>query len=409
MNEMAKRKRKILLISALDIWSLGGKAGAQSLWKTLDGYQDYGWEVIFLTSNKDRGRDKKLVDKKIKIIRFDFQILKKLFRIKIIEFLARNLWWVYFQTAAFLLGFKVARKERVEVFYGYEVYGAMTAKILSWIFKKPVVSRFQGTLLSKYLDGGWRWRLRYWWHILALKTKVDLLIMTNDGTRGDLVLRNLSADMSKVKFWVNGVDKSIFNQKNDGMGLREDLNIPHNCRILLSVSRLEKWKRVDRIIKALPLVLNKMPDVKLLIVGEGNDKKFLEGLVRKLGVGKSVLFLGTVPHDFLGKYYDIADIFVSMYDISNVGNPLLEAMSCGKCVVSLDVGDTNKFVMDGRTGVLIKIPSEKEISEVILKLLNDKDKMNYLGKGAKNFADKNIWTWEKRIDSELKEVRKLLN
>ncbi|GAI87564.1 unnamed protein product [marine sediment metagenome] len=69
----------------------------------------------------------------------------------------------------------------------------------------------------------------------------------------------------------------------------------------------------------------------------------------------------------------------------------------------------NEFVMDGRTGVLIKIPSEKEISEVILKLLNDKDKMNYLGKSAKNFADENIWTWEKRIDSELKEVAAYTN
>ena len=53
-NKKITKRKKIMVISALDLWSLGEKIGAQSLWKTLEGYAKEGWDVYFITSNKDK-------------------------------------------------------------------------------------------------------------------------------------------------------------------------------------------------------------------------------------------------------------------------------------------------------------------------------------------------------------------
>jgi glycosyltransferase involved in cell wall biosynthesis len=405
--------KRIMILSSLDVWSLGQNTGAQSLWKTLEGYAKYGWDVVFITGNKNSqsGFDdnEKLIKSGIKIDRFDLRALKKLFKIKIIGFFARSVWWIYFQIQSVLRGVSMAKKEKVDVFYGYEVDGVVAAKILSLIFRKPMVSRFQGTRLSQYLDGGNRfWKLRYWWHILALKTKTDLLVMTNDGTRGDVVLRNLNADMSKVKFWINGTDESLMGYKTDTKNLRKSLGILPDDKIMLSVSRLERWKRIDRTLRALPLILREFPKIKYLIIGEGSERESLENIVKKLGISRVVVFGGGVPRGNLVGYYNLADIFVSMYDISNVGNPLIEAMSFGKCVVTYDVGGTNRFVIDGENGILVKDPSPKKLAELLIELLNSEEKRRTLGKMAKQFAEKNFWSWGDRINTEIEEVKKLL-
>ncbi|HEX7455997.1 MAG TPA: glycosyltransferase family 4 protein [Candidatus Nanoarchaeia archaeon] len=410
---VSRGDKKILIISALDVWSIGKNVGAQSLWRTLEGYVNVGWGVIFITGSK--GAQGKPVNneefpfKQLKIVRFDCKLLKKLSNLRKIGFFATSLWWFYFQLQSIFKGILIARKEKIDVFYGYEVDGVIAAKVLSIIFKKPVVSRFQGTLLSRYLSSDERlWKLKFWWHVLALKTKTDLLIMANDGTRGDLVLKKLGAGMSKVKFWVNGVDKDLFNGRPDNFQLRKKLKFSSKDKILLSVSRLERWKRVDRTIRALPHILEKIPSVKFVVIGEGSDRKYLEETAKKFGVEKDVIFLGGIPHNKLGDYYNVADIFVSMYDISNVGNPLLEAMSSGKCVVALDVGDTNKFILTEENGVLVKKPSPEELTGVLTKLFNDEDKRRRLGYNAKRFADKHIWSWQQRLESEVNEVQNLL-
>lgn len=398
--------KKILIISALDIWSLGKNKGAPSLWQTLKGYADAGWKVIFITGNKSKNSIYN-IHKNIKIIRFDCKWLKKLFNIKKIGFFAKSIWWFYFQIKSFLIGYRIAKKEKIDIFYGYETYGIPATKILSNIFKKPVVSRFQGTVLASWI-GKKIWKIRFWQQVLAYKIPVDLLIMTNDGSQGDKVLRALKVDMKKVKFWVNGVDKDVYIPNFNEEKLKKNLGINKNKKILLTVSRLENWKRVDRIIKAMPEIVEKYSDVELLVIGDGGERKNLENLTKELKVTSYVKFLGALPHQDLKDYYNLANIFVSMYDISNVGNPLLEAMSYGKCIITLDVGDTNKFIHNGENGILLKSDKLERLPYTIIDLLKNDKKRKLFGKKAREFADKNFWTWEERIGAEISAVSNLL-
>jgi glycosyltransferase involved in cell wall biosynthesis len=237
---------------------------------------------------------------------------------------------------------------------------------------------------------------------------VDLAIMTNDGSQGDRVLEVLGAKNNRTRFWMNGVDWEMFTPLPDRQECRRKLHIAASHPLLLTVSRLVDLKRVDRAITALPNVLQGHPDCDLVIVGEGPERGRLEQLAASLEVQAHVSFAGSVPHSNVPEYLAAADVFLSFYDWSNVGNPLLEAMMAGKCIVTLDNGDTRKFVQDGINGVLLPCNDLSGLPQLVKELLADHERRERLGANARRFAEENFWSWTSRIDAEVHDVTKLV-
>lgn len=392
--------RNILIISALDVWSMGEGKGAPSLEKTLRSYADNGWKVFFLTGVKTK-ESVYNIHPNIEIIRFNSLWLN------INPYFAKSIWWLYFEIAGLIIGLGIAKRQKIDLFYGYEIHGIPIAKMLSLIFGKKIISRFQGTKVMAHTKERF-WMVKYWDHVIAMKIPTDLVIMTDDGTQGDKLLKKLGVDMDKVKFWMNGVKKETNMQNFNKEEFKKKLGIKEDNKIILAVSRLELWKRVDRILSVLPRIKSKYNNIKLLIVGEGGERKNLENLAKELGINNDIMFLGSLCQRELGEYYGVADIFVTMYDISNVGNPLLEAMIYGKCIVSLEGGDTYKFIRHNETGILIKSDQLNDSGDVIIELLKDDNKRLKLGNNAEKFARENFWTWEDRLMAEIKEAKKLI-
>ncbi|TEB08211.1 GDP-mannose-dependent alpha-(1-6)-phosphatidylinositol monomannoside mannosyltransferase [Pelotomaculum schinkii] len=189
--------------------------------------------------------------------------------------------------------------------------------------------------------------------------------------------------------------------------LRDKLNIAHTVPILLTVSRLAGWKRVDRAISAMPDVLKSFPNCVLMIVGDGTERDKLQSLAKQLGIEKSVIFTGAVKQKDVWKYYAIADIFLSLYDLSNVGNPLIEAMRYGKAIITLDIGDTYKVIKNEFNGILLPVNKSDRIAATIVYLLSDEKLRKYLGCNAQEYAKQNFWSWNERMNAELAVVNKL--
>jgi len=396
----------VLIISALDYWSMGEGKGGPALYKTLTGYAERGWKVYFITGNRPQDVSDNL-HKNIHVIRFDAPWLKRLIQIKKIGFFAKILWWVYFQVMAFIKARKLRTKEKFDVIYGYEIDGVPVAKLLSTLWRVPVVARFQGTSLGVDWMKRKLWRLRAWDHVVGLRIPVDLVIMTNDGTQGDRVLKSLGVNMERVRFWINGVDWELFKSLPEKAEARNYLQV-NVQNVLLTVSRLVRWKRVDRALQALPEIVCSFPDTILLIVGDGPERQRLERLAKDLGVQNHVRFEGAVPHQEIPKYLAAADIFLSFYDWSNVGNPLLEAMMAGKCIVTLNNGDTGRFIRNGGNGILLEYEDLPKLPEVIKDLLANEDLRNRLGANARKFAEEHFWSWEERMEAEIAEVSRLI-
>ncbi len=126
--------------------------------------------------------------------------------------------------------------------------------------------------------------------------------------------------------------------------------------MLLTVSRLSFWKRVDRSIRLLAELAARGSSARLVIVGVGPEESRLRELAVALGIMDRVTFVGGVPRDQLASYYTSADLLLSLYDYSNLGNPAIEAMLLGVPVVAYDVGGTRDLVIDGVNGILVAEP-----------------------------------------------------
>lgn len=397
---------KILIISALEVKS----KGAQSIKKTLEGYALAGHEVVFLTQKKQKSADYYYEEiyrtKKFKIVKF-FLPFEALARRSSVFNGLRDV--IMFIVVAAREAIKLDKKQNFDVIYGYEVQGIVASKIATFFRRGRLqVSRFQGTILYPLLEKNtrnhkrWAW---YWYHRLAFRLNSNLYIMTNDGTMGDKVLEFFKVPKEKVRFWMNGVNKSIYQPKYRDF-LHKKYNIPASAKILITVHRLTYWKRTDRALNALAEVLKKEKDVYLVIVGDGDRKSELEQMARELKIEKNVFFAGGVPNKEVGKYLNGADIYLGTYDLSNAGNPLFESMLSGLAVISLNNGSTADFLGNGKAGILID--SDKQFVTEILKLIRSEKELAKWKKLAKNYSHQNFWTWEERIAREIEDVECLV-
>jgi glycosyltransferase involved in cell wall biosynthesis len=250
---------------------------------------------------------------------------------------------------------------------------------------------------------------------LALKTPADLVIMTDDGTRGDEVLARLNPAMkAKTRFWRNGLDLDRLHHASpaERAVARRSLDVADDGFVMLTASRLAAWKRVDRAIRAMPRIRSWVPGAMLLVVGDGEERARLEALARDLRVADAVRFVGAVPQADVMSYMQASDVFLAIADLSNVGNPLLEAMACGMCVVAVDAGDTKDLIADGRSGRLvdgsnrsgIARPLEERLADLLVSLAGDAQQRSRLSEGATEYARDNFWTWEQRMAAEVEAV-----
>jgi glycosyltransferase involved in cell wall biosynthesis len=409
----------ILMVSALDVWSLADGRGAPSLYRTLKAYAERGHRVHYLApevgANHFGPVDSTAAAPQIPNVTFT--------RFPVPSLSRWHLPWPQFalkvdQKMRFAAAFpvvaarraeEVLRSESIDLLYAYEVHGALAARILQRHWKLPTVCRFQGTVMHPTLDNPLT-RARRYEEVLALRTPADLYIMTDDGTRGDEVLARLNPrSQGRVRFWRNGLDMDSLKPATprQTVAAREALGIAGDRFVLMTACVLLPWKHVDRAVRALALVRQELPKAQLVVLGDGEERDRLASLARDLGVVDAVRFEGAVPQADVLRYLWAADVFLSLTDLSNVGNPLLEAMACGKPIVTIDNGATGDLIRDD-TGILLPSGEPQRVAGAALRLARDRALRRRIAKGARAYATANFWTWEQRLDAELEEVERLV-
>ncbi len=169
-------------------------------------------------------------------------------------------------------------------------------------------------------------------------------------SRDELCKAN-GVDPKKVDFLYCAVDGERFTPQAKSADLVAKYGLA-DARVLLTVARLwsgDPYKGVDVTIRALPQILAKFPDVKYLVVGRGDDQPRLAQLAIDLGVSDRVVFAGFVATADLVEHYNLADAYV-MPSQEGFGIVYLEAMACGKPVLSGDADGSADPLQDGRFG-----------------------------------------------------------
>jgi glycosyltransferase involved in cell wall biosynthesis len=233
--------------------------------------------------------------------------------------------------------------------------------------------------------------------------------MTDDGTLGDRVLDDLGHNAARVRFWMNGVDRSIASSSVTRDEVRSELGLAEDTPLLLTVSRLSHWKRIDRAIDVASLLRERSIPVELAVVGAGDEEPRLRRQAEASSAAGHVRFIGGVERSHLAGFYRAADLLLSLYDYSNLANPVLESMVLGTPLLALDVGGTGNLVQDGINGVLESDADPHVLAERVAAILCEPEKRLALGRSAATWARENLWTWDERMKVEIAEIDRLIS
>jgi glycosyltransferase involved in cell wall biosynthesis len=137
------------------------------------------------------------------------------------------------------------------------------------------------------------------------------------------------------------------------------------------VGRIKKYKCVDHVLQALPGVLTKVPEAKLLIVGDGDDRPRLEGIVKERGLEQNVTFTGYVSDERKVELLQEMWFCVATSSKEGWGLTVLEGNACGTPVIASDVPGLRDAVKDGETGILTPFGDIGALEEKMVGLLQD--------------------------------------
>ena len=169
---------------------------------------------------------------------------------------------------------------------------------------------------------------------------------------------------------VDKFDKKRF-EKTDIAKLKQQYGISDNDFVIGSVSRIAKEKSIDRIINTFKDVLKKIPNAKLLIVGDGPDKEELMDLMKSLDLEECVIFTGKVELKSIPIYYQLMDVFVTFSVTETQGLTVIEAMASGLPVLAIKDDSFIDSVKHNKNGFLFN--KDEEYIDYVYKLYSDKN------------------------------------
>ncbi len=147
---------------------------------------------------------------------------------------------------------------------------------------------------------------------------------------------------------------------------RAECGIPEGKRVLLNIGRLAKEKNLEKILRVFPELHRRLPDVQLVIIGEGPLKQTLQEQAETLGVADSVSIVGAKPWEKIDRYYAIGDVFVSASHSETQGLTYIEAAASGLCVCAVDDPCLLGVFRDGVSAVLSGDSDEQLLESLML-------------------------------------------
>lgn len=385
-------KKTIIHVAPFPIQNMGKGKGRVSTYLPLKGLVESGYDNIYITNSPYASHEDS--EPGITVVKIADPFTKTCFaytRLYMLLFYFPIIYPLFIYHAI-----RIAKRRNVVMVCCHSYYLAFVGYILAKIFKAKYVSKFYGIGTPSAPGHPDIVRKSAFWY------PSDLYIITDDGSNGYEYALKRGVSPDKIAFLRNGIDKPDTLERDDR--LYKEL-APNNEKLLLSVSRLVSSKNVDKIIAAFHEVSETLPNIRLVIVGDGLKRKELETKASDLGISQRISFIGAIYHKDVFRYQSVADIFISMNNISSLSNPVYEAMSCGKCVIALDRGDTRKLIKDGENGIVIK--SYVELKDAITSLISNPDRLARLGLEAQKTIS--TWlSWEERVKIEIALINNLL-
>ena len=194
------------------------------------------------------------------------------------------------------------------------------------------------------------------------------------GLRDDLIARGIAPE--KITVIPNAVNPQQFTPINSRHPqLAEQYGLT-NKPVLGFIGSFYAYEGLDLLIRALPLIKQQLPDVRLLLIGGGPQEEALRLLVQQLELSDCVIMPGRVPHQEVMQYYSLIDLLVyprKAMRLTELVTPLkpLEAMAQGMLLLASDVGGHPELIEHGQTGWLFQRNNIEDLAEQAIRILRN--------------------------------------
>jgi glycosyltransferase involved in cell wall biosynthesis len=297
-----------------------------------------------------------------------------------------------------LLGVRIIKKNpKIERIVGFGALGGITS-IIGRLVRIPDFRRIYGTfLINEISDSKFSIFIKHPLEYLAFSTKGKGLLVTNDGTKGDIVFNKIGSLRLPFYFPLNGVDKNIIKNIQ-----KPQFDLPD--KYLIYVARLDPWKRQNLLLDAIGNLLRngkKVPPT--FIVGSISDNNYvnsLHSIIEQLGLRSHIYFIYGLPIQEVHYMLYHSTLTFSLYHTSNLGNVFIESMQLGVPMIAInDTGSLDKI--DKGAFYELKSNDIRQLSEAIEFLLVNENTRIGLKKAAITFANKNLISWQNRAQYEI--------
>lgn len=247
-------------------------------------------------------------------------------------------------------------------------------------------------------EGSLRYRATRAMETWALK-RVGHAFTICEGLRADIVARGIPS--AKVSVIPNAVDIEGFQLSGDADPvLRHQLGLAGTTTVGF-VGSFYAYEGLDLLLDAFPALLQKRPDLRLLLVGGGPQEANLKAQAQQLGVVDKIVFTGRVPHSEVSRYYDQIDLLAyprHSMRLTELVTPLkpLEAMAQGRLFVASDVGGHKELIRDGETGRLFRAGDPDALAAAIGDMLDHRERWPEMRAAGREFVEK-VRNWKNSV------------
>lgn len=320
---------------------------------------------------------------------------------------------------------KTIRSWKLEIIHSHQEFSiGIMARLLAKEFKIPVVHTFH-TLYEEniyYITKGHFDKVSREFVRKTVKTFLDktcnqvivptekVYKMLKDEYKVEKDIHIIPTGIAIDRFFKENVDQKYVEK------LKEKYNIKKNDFLIISVGRVAIEKSFDFLIKAMPKLIEKNPNIKLMIVGDGPAREDIDNLIKEQKVEDNVIMTGKAMWDDMPYYYAAADVFATASTSETQGLTIVEAMAANLVPICIEDEAWTAQITDGISGIIFH--NEKEYIDDIMKVYKDKKLKETLSVQAKEranefgsdmYATRVLKVYEKTLEEFKKNNRGILS
>ena len=274
------------------------------------------------------------------------------------------------------------QKEHFDVVHTHNRDADVPGLIAGRKMKVKVISTIHA-YINRDKFGNKKMNFPLWKYNKVLRKIPNKIIAVSDALRKHII-EELRINPERVITILNAVDLEKLKITKDKIFIKKELGIPENSKVIGSVGHLIVLKGYKYLIESSVEIIKKFPDVRFIMVGDGNQRESLLNLAKELEVSKNFIFPGE-RYD-IGNILQIFDIFVHPSLSEGLPRSIMEASGFGIPVVATDVGGIPEVVKDKETGILVPSKNSQALAEGITYLLKRPKEAKKMGEKGKELV-----------------------